>query len=117
MGERDEFPDETLVVRCGLPPFENSPLLRACRRHPEGPFGFSVQSAPGLTLEQLAAECRNNHVGYTTVGAIRGKGYRIVRTSGDANHATVEVPVDWSLAASEELTSLFAKARNPNPKR
>jgi hypothetical protein len=117
MGERDEFPDETLVVRCGLPPLVNSPLLRACDRHPEGPYGFSVQSAPGLTIEQLAAGCRNNYVGYTTVGAIRSKGYRIVRTSGVAYHATVEVPVDWSLGASEELTSLFAKAKNPAPRR
>ena len=58
--------DEALVVRCGLPPFVNNPLDRGCRRHPDGAFGFSVQSAVGLTVEQLAAVCSNKSVGFST---------------------------------------------------
>jgi hypothetical protein len=43
------------------------------RREPDAParvFGFSVQAAVGLTVEQLATVCRNKRVGFTTVAKI-----------------------------------------------
>jgi hypothetical protein len=116
MEDRERIPDESLVVRCGLPPFVDSPLVRGCRRHPDGPYGFSVQTAPGLTVEQLATACRNKSVGYTTVGTIREMGYDVVRTGHYFYHATVVVPEEWSTEAAEELTRLFLPAKNPAPK-
>jgi hypothetical protein len=59
MAEPERLPDDAFVVRCGRPPFSRSPLLQACRKHPEGPHGFSVQTAGDLTVEQLAVECPN----------------------------------------------------------
>ncbi len=117
MAEGDSLPDDAVVVRCGLPPFVNSPLDRGCRRHPVGLFGFSVQAAVGLTVQQLATACSNNSVGFTTVGEIRIMGYEVVRTSGEAHHATVVVPVDWSADAAEQLALIFQHATNPSPKK
>jgi hypothetical protein len=115
MAEGDLLPDDALVVRCGLPPFVNSPLARGCRRHPVGLFGFSVQAA-GLTVQQLATACSNKSVGFTTAGEIRMMGYPVIRTSGEAHHATVVVPVDWSIDAAEQLARIFQHATNPAPK-
>ena len=49
----------------------------------------------GPTVEQLAIVCSNKSVGFTTVAQIRIMGYEVVRTSGEAHHATVVVPEDW----------------------
>lgn len=117
MNDPDRIPDEAFVVRCGLPPFENSPLIKGCRRHPEGPYGFSVQSEVGLTVERLAAACRNGSVGYTTAGEIRRMGYDVIRTHGDFHHATVLVPKPWNIRDSEDLTAIFRIARNPSPRK
>jgi hypothetical protein len=117
MAEGDRLPDDALVVRCGLPPFVSSPLVRGCRWHPVGLFGFSVQAAVGLTVQQLASACRNNSVGFTTAGEIRIMRYGVVRTSGEVHHATVVVPVDWSADAAEQLAQIFQHATNPSPKK
>jgi hypothetical protein len=117
MAEEERLPDDAVVVRCGLPPFVDSPLERGCRRHPVGLYGLSVQAAAGMTVEQLATACRNKSVGYTSVAQIRIMGYEVVRTSGEAHHATVVVPEDWSREAAEELARIFRPATNPAPKK
>jgi hypothetical protein len=117
MGKLERLPDEALVVRCGLPPFVNSPLDRGCRHHPDGVHGFSVQAAVGPTVVQLATACSNKSVGFTTVAEIRIMGYEVVRTSGEAHHATVVVPEDWSADAAAALACIFRHATNPAPKR
>jgi hypothetical protein len=117
MAEESQLPDDAVVVRCGQPPFNANPLARACRRHPSGYFGFSVQAAVGRTVEQLAEACSNSTVGFTTVATIRIMGYEVVRTRGEAYHATVVVPVGWTHAAAEELARVFVQAANPNPKK
>ena len=66
MAVEERLPNDAVVIRCGLPPFTARPLLGACGDHPDGVFGFSVQSAAGLTVAQLATACRNKYVGYTT---------------------------------------------------
>lgn len=116
MGERTRLPDEAMVVRCGLPPFENSPLDKGCRRHPDGPYGFSIQAAPRMTVEDLAKACPNASVGYTTVGRIREMGYEVLGT-GDPHHATVVVPETWTSSEAVKLARLFQRAINPNPAR
>jgi hypothetical protein len=113
MAEEERLADDAVVVRCGLPPFVDSPLDRGCRHHPDGFFGFSVQAAVGLTVEQLATVCRNKRVGFTTVAKIRIMGYEVVRTSGEAHHATVVVPEDWSADAAAKLAAIFEQADNP----
>jgi hypothetical protein len=111
------LPNEALVVRCGQPPFDPIKVIRdGCADHPDGFFGFSVQCAEGATINVLAAWCRNNKIGWTTVGAVRSVGYDVVTTSGYGYHATVVVPRDWEPNAAELLLSLFAELTNPIPK-
>jgi hypothetical protein len=117
MAEGDRLPDDAVVVRCGRPPFLGRPLHTACDEHPSGYYGFSVQAAVGLTVEELASECRNNSVGYVTAGEIRAIGYEIYETSGAGRHATLAVPKSWTAEAAEALARLFRLAKNPSPKR
>jgi len=111
------IPDEAIVVRCGLPPFVKSPLHRGCKHHSDGAFGFSVQAAVGLTVEQVATACFNNSVGFTTVAKIRIMGYEVVRTSGEAHHATVVVPQGWGPDDAAALAAIFEHATNPAQKK
>jgi hypothetical protein len=117
MGKLEPLPDEAVVVRCGVPPFVKSPLDQGCRHHPDGVYGFSVHAAEGLTVEQLATACYNKSVGFTTAAEIRIMGYEVVRTGGEAHHATVVVPEDWSADAAAELARIFRHATNPAPKK
>ena len=83
-----QIPDEALVVRGGLcTPEQIDEGMR--KPHPSGVIGASVQSEVGLTVEELARVLRNGQVGVTTVGAIRGAGGDVIRTSGLGHHATV----------------------------
>ena len=82
-----------------------------------GCYGFSVQAEVGLTVEQLATACSNKSVGFTTVAEIRIMGYQVLRTSGEAHHATVVVPEDWTADAAAELARIFRHATNPAPKK
>jgi len=99
-----------------LPPFRGRPLFTACDDHPDGVYGFSVQSAAALTVEQLASACRNKTVGATTVARIRDMGF-VVPTSGQWWHATVVVSKGWSQAEAERLSLLFEPISNPDARR
>ena len=59
MVEENRLPDDAVVVRCGVPPFLARPLHLSCDEHPAGCYGFSVQSAAGLSAEELARNCQN----------------------------------------------------------
>jgi hypothetical protein len=113
MAEGDRLPDDVLVVRCGLPPFHGRPLFTACDDHPDGVYGFSVQSAVGLSAEELATACANNTVGVTTVGLIREMGFDVTRTAGPMRHATVVVTKGWSRTDAERLSLIFVPLANP----
>ena len=117
MAEGDRLADDAVVVRCGLPPFLGRPLHTACDEHPSGYYGFSVQSAAGLTVEQLASECRNSSVGYVTVLEIRAIGYEVARDErgGPPRHRRGAEAL--GPRAAQELAALFRPARNPSPKR
>ncbi len=117
MAALERIPDEAIVVRCGLPPFVKSPLHLGCKHHSDGAFGFSVQAAVGLTVEELATACRNNTVGFTTAAKIRIMGYGVVRTGGEAHHATVVVPQGWGPDDAAALAAIFEHAINPAPKK
>ena len=101
---------------CGAvcPPFLGRPLRTACDEHPSGYYGFSVQAAVGLTVEQLASECRNNVVGYMTAGEIRTMGYEVRETSGEGRHATVVVPRPLGTQASpKKLADVVPSRQEP----
>lgn len=114
MGGRARLPDEAFVVRCGLPPFENSVLHEDCRRHPDGPYGFLVQAAAAMSVEQLATACSNRSVGFTTAWEIRRMGYEVVST-GAPHHATVVVPEGWGVDPASALALIFRHAIKPAP--
>src|SRR4051812_15059853 len=84
----DSLPNEALVVRGGL----NTPkqIEESIGLHPSGVVGVSVESAPGLTAAELAANLPHRRVGVTTVGRIRVAGGDVIPTSGKSpNHATL----------------------------
>ena len=118
MSGREPLAAEALVVRCGLPPFSQGVgptiLRERCVLH-EGVYGFSVQSASGVTFERLAAVCPNRKVGVLTVAEIRELGYDVVVTAGRGHHATVVVPPDWDHPAAEALARAFRVRENPMP--
>ncbi len=116
MSGRSDLPDDAFVVRGGVPPFSR-PLTLYCRDHPDGYFGFSVQSEASLSVTDLSRALPNKRVGFTTVGEVRKMGYDVVRTSGDGFHATLVVPVDWEEADAARLAQAFQVAENPNPGR
>ena len=109
-GER--LPDEALVVRGG-----RRPLHEGCDEHPEGVYGFSVQCAAGVSLDDLASALPHGTIAVTTVGEIRSLGYDVVVTRGAGHHATVVVPRDFFPADAEGLARTFREGRNPRPRR
>ena len=115
MAKRERLPDEAFVVRCGVPPFEKSPLDKACDLHPDGVFGFSVLSAAAMSVERLATACKNATIGFLSVGEIREMGYDI-QSTGPPHHATVIVPQGWDSGAASKLARLFRPAKNPSPR-
>jgi hypothetical protein len=117
MAGSGRLPDEALVVRCGRPPFDDpTPLRERCMWY-EGHFGFSVQCAEGVPLDELAKWCPNRRIGVTTIGEIRALGYDVVVTPGKGHHSTVEVAPDWTREDSDRLIGLFRETMNPSPRK
>jgi hypothetical protein len=105
----ETIPDDALVVRGG----KNRPedIRRGTGTHPSGVTGVSVESAAGMTIEQLAAAIRHGQVGVTTVGKVRAAGGDVVRTAGRSpNHATLT-------GLTPEQASQLLTPTVPNPTR
>ncbi|MBD2457893.1 flavoredoxin [Nostoc sp. FACHB-87] len=84
----DKIPDEAIVIRGG----RNRPedIERGFGTHPSGVTGISVESAIGLSIEQLAATIPHGQIGVTSVGAVRALGGDVICTSGrSSSHATL----------------------------
>ena len=84
----ERLPDEALVVRGG----RNRPedIRRGTGTHPSGVTGVSVESSPGLSVAELAAEIPHGQVGSTTVGEVRKAGGDVIQTAGRTpHHATL----------------------------
>ncbi|MBD2491564.1 flavoredoxin [Aulosira sp. FACHB-615] len=84
----DKIPDEAIVIRGR----RNRPedIERGFGTHPSGVTGISVESAIGLSIEQLAATIPHGQIGVTSVGAVRALGGDVIRTSGrSSSHATL----------------------------
>jgi hypothetical protein len=80
--------EDAFVVRGG----RNRPedIARAIGMHPSGVTGVSVESASGLSVEQLAGAIPHGQIGVTNVGKVRAAGGDVIRTMGKSpNHATL----------------------------
>ncbi|MGC2891326.1 MAG: RHS repeat-associated core domain-containing protein, partial [Candidatus Acidiferrum sp.] len=121
-GARGSLPDDANVVRGGSanPGGANSPegIAAGTDTHPSGVKGFSAESAPGKSVEQLAKESpttsRYEQVGCCTVGQVRKAGGNVTPTPGQSpNHATVSGLSPQK--ASELLTPTVANPAKVNP--
>lgn len=80
--------------------------------------GFSVSSAPGVSVQDLAAagNYKNGEISYTTTGKLEKLGVPVTPTptSNNALHATagVNVPLDPAKAAA--ISAAFKRIPNPN---
>ena len=107
---------EQYVVRAGLARPDS--LIVGTTRHPlvPGLFGFSVQSAPGVAVADLARAGRFPHpwISVTTVVMLRRHGFDLVfPTPGKgAYHATVRAPCPLPPDIAVLLSSLFVRRRN-----
>jgi hypothetical protein len=76
-----------------------------------------ARTADGTKTDRVPVSVPNKSVGFTTVGEIRIMGYEVLRTSGEAHHATVVVPEDWTTEAATALALVFRLSANPAPKK
>jgi hypothetical protein len=107
------------VVRAGV---ATPSLLRVGTRFTVNGFGFSIQSAPGISVEELARGGRfpNRQISVTTLQELRGAGVSVnfptPRSPGAGDHhGTVMVPSPPPPRVFEAIASLFTPRPNPFP--
>jgi hypothetical protein len=104
------------VVRAGV---ATPTQLRAGTRLTANGYGFSVQMAPGVAVDELARGGRypNRRISVSTVQQLRGAGVTVhFPTPGaGAHHGTVVVPSPPPLGIFEGISSLFTQRLNPFP--
>ncbi len=107
-------PNPQPVVRGGFATPES--LIRGTTQTPFGLYGFSVQSAPGRTIDELARAGRfpNGTISVSTVDALRAVGAIVTPSPGVGYHATVVVPAPLSNAQAALISAAFATGI-PNP--
>ena len=107
--------DDVFVVRGGEPKPEN--LQKSVKEHRDVPglTGFSVQSAPGLTVDQLAAAGAfpNPQIGWTTVRELLRLGVPVVPSPGQGYHNTAVTPMPLSVEQAREISRVFRQQPNP----
>jgi hypothetical protein len=79
--------------------------------------GFSVTSAPGMSVNQLAmaANYQNGQISYTTTADLGAIGVPVVPTPSDNNalHATAVVPVPLDPTRAAQISGVFTRIANP----
>ncbi len=79
--------------------------------------GFSVTSAPGMSVDELAAvgNYQNGQISYTTTQALASAGIVVAPTAfpGMPLHSTVVVPHPLSTAQAAVVSALFKQKPNP----
>jgi hypothetical protein len=103
------------VVRGGRASPQN--LIDGTAEHADvsGLSGFSVQSAPDRSVEELAIAGRfpNAVISVTTVEALAQRGVRVVPSPGAGFHATAVVPIPLDMTEATEISRLFKRLRDP----
>ena len=109
--------NDQYVIRGGLAAPSNLQVGTGPVRNFEPLTGFSVTSAPGMSLDALAryAQYPNTMISYTTVRELAVLGIQVVPTPqpNDPLHSTVVVPDPLPDAQAEALSSAFS-AKMPN---
>jgi hypothetical protein len=119
------------VVRGGIATTDRLQKGYGEHRGMRGVFGFSVQYAPGKTVEELAqvGRIRNGQISFATVDDIRaalhpiGYAMRLVKCPGQGFHHTFAVVYDASGMMLQTLPDDAAQAlqrvfrQRPNPYR
>ena len=104
------------VVRAGI---ATPSQLRAGTRFSVNGFGFSIQTAPGVSVDELArgGQFPNRQISVTTVQELRGAGVAVnFPTPGaGAHHGTIIVPRPPPPRIFEKIASLFTQRPNPFP--
>jgi hypothetical protein len=121
MFELRELADEAdqYVVRAGWARPDNMIAGTTAHRLLPGLTGFSVQSAPSVSVEEPArgGQFRNRQIGVTTRSALQQHGFPLVfPTPGrGAYHATVRAPDPLPPDTAALLSGLFVQWPNPHP--
>ena len=103
------------VVRAGVAtPQQLKNGVDEHRRVP-GLTGFSVQSAPGKTIEELAAAGRfpNAQISVTTVDALLAVYVRVVKSPGEGYHHTAVTEDPLMSPHAEAISAVFKQLPNP----
>jgi len=107
--------DDAFVVRGGR--CRPQSFLGGVRSHPKVPgvAGFSVQSANGVSVAELAEAGKIPHssIGVTTVGRVRELGLDVRPTPGRGLHATVVTGEPLEEEVAERLSAIFEVRKNP----
>lgn len=118
LGEQADEVDQH-VVRAGMARPDNLIAGTTAHRLLPGLTGFSVQSAPGVSIDELArgGQFRNLQISVTTVSTLQRHGFEVVfPTPGrGAYHATVRAPDPLLPATALLLSGLFVQCPNPHP--
>lgn len=103
------------VVRGGIATPEQ--LKDGVDEHPHvrGLAGFSVQSAAGKTVEELAAagQFRNGQISVTTVAELLTAGVPIVKSPGKGYHNTAKTENPLSDSHAQAISRVFKPRPNP----
>jgi hypothetical protein len=107
------------VVRAGIARPADLILGTRVHRAVADLIGFSVQSWPGVPVEELAraGRFRNGQISVTTVDALVRQGFEVVlSTPGKGDyHATVRAAHPLPPEVAARLAILFTRRRNPCP--
>jgi len=114
--DKSERTQPQYVIRGGLASPEN--LIEGSTEVRGYNFtGFSVTTAKGMTVEELAMARRypNRKISYTTVATLEGIGVPVQPTPNDDNllHATAVVPIPLDPARAVQISALFTRIDNP----
>jgi RHS repeat-associated protein len=108
---------DAFVVRGGVTTPQQ--LQRGVAEHHAVPglTGFSVQSAPGQTVEQLAAAGRfpNTQISVTTVRELQRIGVPVRPSPGQGFHNTAVTPLPLSDSQAMQISDVFRQQPNPHP--
>ena len=113
------LPDDAFVVRGGVATPRQLQWGVAEHAAVRGLVGFSVQSAEGKSVNELARAGRipNRQISVATVGAVRGLGLDVVASPGIGFHATLTSPAPLPLAVAEALSRVLVVRANPHRQR
>jgi predicted TPR repeat methyltransferase len=105
------------VVRGGAASKEQ--LMNGVAEHKAVPglYGFSVQTAPGKTVEELAraGEFPHAKVSVTTLQALLAAGVPVVQSPGRGYHHTGVTQPKLDPVTAAKLSALFTVMPNPAP--